>query len=51
MAATNLTAAQHEHAESHVRTYLKVFFWLLVFTVLEYFYAKFASRWQFHIRR
>jgi cytochrome c oxidase subunit 4 len=49
MADTNLTAAQHEHAESHVQTYLKVFLALLVFTVLEYFYAKFASRFQFHI--
>ena len=49
MAATNLTAAQHEHSESHVRTYLMVFCWLLVFTILEYFYAKFAARYQFHI--
>ncbi|HEX8201523.1 MAG TPA: cytochrome C oxidase subunit IV family protein [Isosphaeraceae bacterium] len=49
MDATHQTAAQHEHAESHVRTYLKVFVALLVFTILEYFYAKFASRFQFHI--
>src|SRR5215210_5148398 len=49
MDPTNLTAGQHEHAESHVKTYLKVFVVLLVFTVLEYFYAKFASRFQFHI--
>ena len=49
MAATNMTALQHEHSESHVRTYLKVFVALLVFTILEYFYAKFASRFQFHI--
>jgi cytochrome c oxidase subunit IV len=49
MDATNMTALQHEHAESHVRTYLKVFVALLVFTILEYFYAKFASRFQFHI--
>jgi cytochrome c oxidase subunit IV len=49
MDATNLTAAQHEHAESHVKTYLKVFVVLLIFTILEYFYAKFASRYQFHI--
>src|SRR3954466_13451535 len=49
MDPTNMTAAQHEHAESHVRIYLKVFLALLIFTILEYFYAKFASRFQFHI--
>ena len=49
MDATNMTALQHEHSQSHVRIYLKVFVALLVFTILEYFYAKFASRFQFHI--
>ncbi len=36
-------ATVHESAEeheSHVGTYLRVFFALLVFTILEYFYAK-----------
>ena len=30
----------HQEHESHVRIYLRVFFALLVLTVLEYFYAK-----------
>jgi cytochrome c oxidase subunit 4 len=36
----NLTYDQHQVAESHVKTYLKVFVALLVFTVLEYLYAR-----------
>ena len=35
-------AQAREHAEAHV-PYMKVFYALLVFTVLEYFYAKLAS--------
>ena len=38
MADTNLTADQEMHVESHA-PYLKVFFVLLVFTLIEYFYA------------
>ncbi|MEJ7639000.1 MAG: cytochrome C oxidase subunit IV family protein [Singulisphaera sp.] len=38
MAETNLTADQEMHVESHA-PYLKVFFALLIFTVMEYFYA------------
>ena len=38
MAETNLTADQEMHVESHA-PYLKVFFALLIFTILEYFYA------------
>ena len=39
MADTNLTHDQELHVESHA-PYLKVFFALLVFTVIEYFYAQ-----------
>lgn len=35
----SLTYEQHQDVESHVPTYLRVFVVLLVFTVLEYFYA------------
>lgn len=35
----NLTYDQQQHVESHA-PYLKIFFALLVLTVLEYFYAK-----------
>ena len=38
MAETNLTHDQEMHVESHA-PYLKVFFALLIFTVMEYFYA------------
>src|SRR3954471_13785115 len=38
MAETNLTPDQEMYVESHA-PYLKVFFALLIFTVLEYFYA------------
>jgi cytochrome c oxidase subunit IV len=38
MAETNLTPDQEMHVESHA-PYLKVFFALLVLTILEYFYA------------
>lgn len=39
MEARNLTYDQQQHVESHA-PYLKIFFVLLVLTVLEYFYAK-----------
>jgi cytochrome c oxidase subunit 4 len=43
MQKTNLTHEQEVHVESHVPTYLKVWGALLVFTLMEYFYAwKFA---------
>src|SRR5262245_2837206 len=35
----SLTYDQHQEVESHVSTYLRVFFVLLIFTLLEYFYA------------
>jgi cytochrome c oxidase subunit IV len=38
MAETNLTHDQEMHVESHA-PYLKVFFALLIFTIMEYFYA------------
>ena len=38
----NLTYDQQQHVESHA-PYLKIFFVLLVLTVLEYFYAKFFA--------
>ena len=38
MAETNLTPDQEMHVESHA-PYLKVFFALLIFTIMEYFYA------------
>ena len=42
MASQNepLTYDQHQEMESHVTTYLRVFVALLVFTVLEYLYAR-----------
>ncbi len=45
MATANepLTYDQHQEVESHVTTYLKVFGALLVFTVLEYLYARLAQ--------
>jgi cytochrome c oxidase subunit 4 len=38
MAETNLTHDQEMHVESHA-PYMKVFFALLIFTIMEYFYA------------
>ena len=40
MSGHNLTADQERHVESHA-PYLKVFWALLVFTILEYLYARF----------
>ena len=40
MAHTNLTHDQEMAVESHTATYWKVFGALLVFTLMEYFYAK-----------
>jgi len=40
MADHNLTADQERHVESHA-PYMKVFWALLVFTILEYLYARF----------
>jgi cytochrome c oxidase subunit 4 len=39
----SLTYQQHQDVESHVPTYLRVFVVLLVFTILEYFYAMLAQ--------
>ncbi len=39
MEAHNLTYDQQQHVESHA-PYMKIFYALLVLTVLEYFYAK-----------
>jgi cytochrome c oxidase subunit 4 len=39
----SLTYQQHQDIESHVPTYLRVFVVLLVFTILEYFYAMLAQ--------
>ncbi len=42
MAETNLTYEQEQHVESHA-PYLRVFFALLILTIVEYFYAKLMS--------
>jgi cytochrome c oxidase subunit 4 len=39
----SLTYDQHQEVESHVSTYMRVFVVLLVFTILEYFYAMLAQ--------
>jgi cytochrome c oxidase subunit 4 len=39
----SLTYEQHQDIESHVPTYMRVFFALLIFTILEYFYAMLAQ--------
>jgi len=41
MAETNLTHEQEMEVESHTAQYMKVFFILLIFTILEYCYASF----------
>lgn len=42
MTQTNLTYEQEEHVESHA-PYIKVWFALLILTLVEYFYAYFMS--------
>lgn len=39
----SLTYDQHQDVESHVPMYLRIFVILLVFTILEYFYAMLAQ--------
>ena len=48
-AKTNLTQDQEEYVESHA-PYIKVFLVLLVFTLIEYFYAMFFSGGVLHAR-
>jgi cytochrome c oxidase subunit 4 len=43
MSHTNLTHDQEMAVESHTATYWKVFVALLIFTLMEYFYAKFMQ--------